>query len=109
MHTHTSNKKVLYHCRVWSASINLNSLKLWYLLLPLSEPSTGLPTRIKRFTLLRSPLGNKTAKDQFERREYRGYFSIQSEHACKILAFIDTLGHFNGVRFKMIISRSMSR
>nr|QWK44229.1 ribosomal protein S10 [Akkesiphycus lubricus] len=99
-------KSLTFNCKVWSTSTDLSSLKLWYLLLPLSAPSTGLSTRIKRFTLLRSPLGNKTSKDQFERREYRGYFHIQSKHACEILSLVHALRYSNGVRFKMVVSRS---
>nr|YP_011008244.1 ribosomal protein S10 [Halosiphon tomentosus]WBP70145.1 ribosomal protein S10 [Halosiphon tomentosus] len=95
------SKDYIYKCEVWSLSTNLASLKLWVFLLPLSFSCTGLSTRLKRFTLLRSPLGNKTAKDQFERREYRGYFCIESKKASKILALISVLRHLNGVKYKV--------
>lgn len=96
-------KSIIYICKVWSMSTDFKSLNYLALLLPLSIPSTGLPTSIKCFTLLRSPLGNKAAKDQFERREYRSYFIIKSRSSLKILAFIDILKYLNGVKFKVVL------
>nr|YP_011008209.1 ribosomal protein S10 [Eisenia bicyclis]WBP70110.1 ribosomal protein S10 [Eisenia bicyclis]BBN45144.1 ribosomal protein S10 [Eisenia bicyclis]BBN45147.1 ribosomal protein S10 [Eisenia bicyclis] len=98
-----SQKNIIYICKVWSVSTDFKSLNFWSLLLPLFISSTGLSTRIKRFTLLRSPLGNKTAKDQFERREYRSYFTLKSQNPAKILAFIDILKYLNGVKFKVLL------
>jgi len=102
-------KSIIYICKVWSVSTDLKSLNSLSLLLPLSISSTGLSTRIKRFTLLRSPLGNKAAKDQFERLEYRSYFSIKSRNPAKILAFIDTLRYLNGVKFKIVLQEKSSK
>nr|QWK44743.1 ribosomal protein S10 [Pelagophycus porra] len=96
-------KSIIYICEVWSVSTDFKSLNSLSLLLPLSICSTGLYTKIKRFTLLRSPLGNKAAKDQFERREYRSYFTIRSQSPSKILAFIDILKYLNGVKFKVVL------
>nr|YP_003288885.1 ribosomal protein S10 [Saccharina coriacea]BAI48737.1 ribosomal protein S10 [Saccharina coriacea] len=96
-------KSIIYICKVWSVSTDFKSLNSLVLLLPLSISSTGLSRRIKRFTLLRSPLGNKAAKDQFERREYRRYFAITSQSPAKILAFIDILKYLNGVKFKVVL------
>nr|BBN45141.1 ribosomal protein S10 [Ecklonia arborea] len=96
-------KNIIYICKVWSVSTDFKSLNFLSSLLPLFISSTGLSTRIKRFTLLRSPLGNKTAKDQFERREYRSYFTLKSQNPAKILAFIDILTYLNGVKFKVIL------
>nr|QWK44857.1 ribosomal protein S10 [Pterygophora californica] len=96
-------KSMIYICQVWSVSTDFKSLNSLSLLLPLSISSTGLSTRIKRFTLLRSPLGNKAAKDQFERREYRSYFTIKSQSPAKILAFIEILRYLNGVKFKVVL------
>nr|BDG66214.1 ribosomal protein S10 [Eisenia sp. Galapagos] len=96
-------KNIIYICKVWSVSTDFKSLNFLSLLLPLFISSTGLSTRIKRFTLLRSPLGNKTAKDQFERREYRSYFTLKSQNPAKILAFIEILKYLNGVKFKVIL------
>lgn len=97
-------KKKLYKCKVWSSSTNLKSLKLWLLLLPVSCYSTGLSTNIKRFTLLRSPLGNKKSKDQFERREYRNYFEFVSDKPFKALAVVEVLRYSVGVKSKVILS-----
>ena len=58
---------------------------------------------MKRFTLLCSPLGNKTSKDQFERREYRIYFRVESKKPSFILAYMNTLTYFNEVKYKVII------
>ncbi len=95
-------KEKTYICEVWSSSTDLKSLKAWLFLLPLSRPCTGLSTKIKRFTLLRSPLGNKTSKDQFERREYRSYFSFESKNPSKILAVLDVLKYSNDVKSKIL-------
>lgn len=98
-------KNTIYFCEVWSSSIDLKSLKSCLLLLPLPRPCTGLSTKIKRFTLLRSPLGNKKSKDQFERREYRSYFFFQSNKACQILKILDLLKLSSGIKFKIAIKR----
>lgn len=96
-------KNNIYTCEVWSSSVDLKSLKSWLLLLPLSRPCTGLSTKIKRFTLFRSPLGNKTAKDQFERREYRSYFYFTSKNPSKILAILEVLKYSHGVKSKIVV------
>ena len=96
------NKNTMYLCEVWTSSTNLNSLKLYLLLLPLSCIQTGLPTKIKRFTLLRSPLGNKKSKDQFEKREYKNFFSFESKDPSKILALLEILGHSSNIKSKII-------
>lgn len=95
-------KKRTYICKVWSTSVDLKSLKTWFLLLPLSRPHTGLSTKIKRFTLFRSPLGNKTSKDQFERREYRSYVFFKSKNPSKILALLNILRYSNSVKSKIL-------
>lgn len=95
-------KENIYICKVWSSSIDLKSLKTWFLLLPLSCSYTGLSTTKKRFTLVRSPLGNKRSKDQFERREYRGFFSFESKNPSRILAILNVLRHSNGVKSKVL-------
>lgn len=96
------NKNIIYTCEVWTSSTNLNSLKIYSLLLPLSRISTGLPTKIKRFTLLSSPLGNKRSKDQFERREYISFFSFQSKDSSKILALLDILQRSSNIKSKIV-------
>ena len=97
-----SLKKKTYICEVWSSSVDLKSLKIWFLLLPLSRSCTGLSTKIKRFTLIRSPLGNKKSKDQFERKEYRSYFSFESRDLPKILKMLDILKYSSGVISKVL-------
>nr|NP_150419.1 ribosomal protein S10 [Pylaiella littoralis]AAC23954.1 ribosomal protein S10 [Pylaiella littoralis]CAC50860.1 ribosomal protein S10 [Pylaiella littoralis] len=99
---HLTNKK--YICEVWFSSTNLKSLKYCLLLLPRPCFSTGLSTSRKRFTLLRSPLGNKTSKDQFERREYRNYLYFFSDKPYKVLAFLDVLRYSIGVKSKIVLS-----
>nr|ANS57877.1 ribosomal protein S10 [Pleurocladia lacustris] len=95
-------KKNLYICEIWVSSNNKNSLKLWSSLLPLSGDHTGLCTEIKRFTLLRSPLGNKTSKDQFERRECRSYFVLESKDPFKLLSLLSILKYSANVKLKII-------
>lgn len=97
-----SKKKKIYICEVWFSSTDLKSLKSCFLLLPFSRHYTGLSTKIKRFTLIRSPLGNKTSKDQFERREYRNYFSFESKNPSKILAILDIFKYSNDVKLKVL-------
>ena len=97
-------KQFTYRCDVRSLSTNLESLRLWFLLIPIAQPPAGFPPLVKKFTLLRSPLGNKTSKDQFERRAYRGYFWVESKDACEILAIVDVLRHMNGVKCKINVS-----
>ncbi|CAM9550927.1 unnamed protein product [Ectocarpus sp. 4 AP-2014] len=96
------NKNSIYTCEVWISSTNLKSLKTYSLLLPLSCTSTGLPTKIKRFTLLRSPLGNKSSKDQFERREYKSFMSFQSKDYLSILALLDILQRSSNIKSKIV-------
>nr|WVH38401.1 ribosomal protein S10 [Colpomenia sinuosa] len=101
-------KKIIYSCEVWSTSTDLISLKYWSLLLPLFRSSTGLSTKIKRFTLLRSPLGNKASKDQFERREYKSYFFFKSENSSEILALLDILRYSSGVKSKILLKTAIN-
>lgn len=75
------------------------------MLLPSLVSSTGLSKKVKRFTLLRSPLGNKTSKDQFERIEYSNYFFMESHNACTILQLLDVLNHLNDIKFKVKVSK----
>ncbi|CAM9135245.1 unnamed protein product [Ectocarpus fasciculatus] len=97
-----SNKNIMYTCEVWTSSTNLSSLKIYSMLLPLSRISTGLPTKIKRFTLLRSPLGNKRSKDQFERREYKSFLSFQSKDPSRILGLLYILQRSSNIKSKIV-------
>jgi len=102
MEYYNKNKNTIYICEIWASSTNLNSLKAYSLLLPLSYISIALPTKIKRFTLLRSPLGNKKSKDQFERREYKSFFSFQSKDPSKILALLSILQRSSNIKSKIM-------
>lgn len=99
-----SLKKNIYTCKIWSSSISLKSLKSWLLLLPLPCFSTGLSTKIKRFTLVRSPLGNKKSKEQFERREYRNLYIFVSDKPDKVLAFLDILRYSADIKLKVVLN-----
>nr|QWK45011.1 ribosomal protein S10 [Analipus japonicus] len=90
-----------YGCRIWCCTSNLLGLRLLLLLLPLSPFCVGLPTQTKKFTLLRSPLGNSRAKDHFERREFKAYVYFESDKVGKILALIAVLGHCPGIKYRV--------
>ena len=42
-----------------------------------------MPAHIKRFTLLKSPHVNKTAREQFEIRIHTGVFNVKSSNTSK--------------------------
>jgi len=90
----------IYSCSIWVQSTSLKSLKLWVYSLPLLPICFNLPIKIKRFTLLSSPLGSKTAKDQYEKREYCCYLLVHSKKASKILAFLDVINQVTNVKIK---------
>ena len=94
-------KKSLYICQVWCSSTSLKDLKSWVLVLPHYCKVTGLSTKKTRFTLIRSPLGNKKSKDQFELREYKNYFSIKANSPSQILFFLSLLRLSSGVKLKV--------
>nr|YP_011008383.1 ribosomal protein S10 [Sporochnus bolleanus]WBP70354.1 ribosomal protein S10 [Sporochnus bolleanus] len=91
----------IYRCDVWSGSSDLGNIKLWFLLLPFTSFFMGLPSRKIRVTLLRSPLGNKTSKDQFEKREHRYHYYIQSKDPAVFLAFLGLISQLQGVKYKI--------
>lgn len=105
----SSKTSTLYSCKIWFSSTDLKYLRSWVLLLPLTKDFTGLPTKINRFTLFRSPLGNKKAKDQFERREYKGFLSLDYNKPEKILMLLDLLGRFNVIKSKVLVEASPMR
>nr|YP_009154087.1 ribosomal protein S10 [Turbinaria ornata]AJF48275.1 ribosomal protein S10 [Turbinaria ornata] len=98
----------VYKCEVWSLSANIKSLKLLFFLFPFFQKYRGLSINIKRFTLLRSPLGNKRSKDQFEKREHRAYFCIESSKPSNILACVHILTFLNEVKCKVKVSNKLS-
>lgn len=95
-----------YSCFIWVQSTSLKSLKLWVCSLPLSPICFNLPIRLKRFTLVRSPLGNKTSKEQYEKREYCAYLHVSSKEAPEILAFLELTQQVIGVKIKCCLSLS---
>lgn len=97
-------KNQIYSCSIWVQSTSLKSLKLWVYSLPLLPTCFNLPIKIKRFTLLCSPLGNKTAKDQYEKREHCFYLHVSSKKASKILAFLDVIHQITNVKIKCCFS-----
>ena len=98
----------VYKCEVWSSSANIRSLKLLFFLLPFFQRYRGLSINIKRFTLLKSPLGNKRSKDQFEKREHRVYFYLESSKPSNILACVHILTFLNEVKCKVKVSNKLS-
>lgn len=93
----------VYFCNIWVQSTSLKSLKLWVSSLPMNPVYLGLPTKIKRFTVFRSPLGNKTAKDQYEKREYCLFISIRSKKASRVLAFLGVAQQIINIKVKSSI------
>nr|YP_009330438.1 ribosomal protein S10 [Coccophora langsdorfii]ANS72210.1 ribosomal protein S10 [Coccophora langsdorfii] len=102
------SRTLVYRCEIWSLSANIKSLKLLSLLLPFFQPYRGLSINVKRFTLLRSPLGNKRSKDQFEKREHRAYFYVESSKPSEILACVHVLALLNEVKCKVKVSNRLS-
>nr|YP_009049454.1 ribosomal protein S10 [Sargassum muticum]YP_010381331.1 ribosomal protein S10 [Sargassum kjellmanianum]UVW81865.1 ribosomal protein S10 [Sargassum siliquastrum]AIE46250.1 ribosomal protein S10 [Sargassum muticum]UDH59716.1 ribosomal protein S10 [Sargassum kjellmanianum]UQV81249.1 ribosomal protein S10 [Sargassum muticum] len=98
----------VYKCEVWSSSANIKSLKLLLFLLPFFQRFRGLSINIKRFTLLKSPLGNKKSKDQFEKCEHRMYFYLESSKPSNILACVHILAFLNEVKCKVKVSNKVS-
>ena len=98
----------IYSCKILLQSSDLKNLRLLSILLPIKTIYTGLPTKTNRFTLLRSPLGNKKSKDQFEYREYRGVFVIKSDKPKSILLLLDILKNFCVVKSKVIVNFCVS-
>nr|YP_009128342.1 ribosomal protein S10 [Sargassum thunbergii]AJP09395.1 ribosomal protein S10 [Sargassum thunbergii] len=99
---------LVYKCEVWSSSANIKSLKILLFLLPFFQRFRGLSINIKKFTLLKSPLGNKRSKDQFEKREHRVYFYLESSKPSNILACVHILTFLNEVKCKVKVSNKVS-
>lgn len=103
------NNISLYKCEVWVQSTSLKSLKLWHSVLPFSSNYVGLPLRLKRFTLIKSPLGNKQSKDQFEKREYCIHFVILTKNASMLYMFLDIIKEVINVKVKLICTINFSK
>lgn len=86
-----------------SQSRNLEVLKNWLSILPTNIYGTYLTYKTKRFTLLRSPLGNKTAKDQFEFRKYANLIEIHGDKIGDALLFLDLIQKPVGINIKLTL------
>ena len=67
-----------------------------------SSPLERLPEHPTAFALVEE-LKTVTTKGQFEKREYRIYFRVESKKSSFILAYINTLTYFNEVKYKVRI------
>ncbi|CAL8412628.1 unnamed protein product [Dictyota dichotoma] len=94
-----------YCCKLVVKSTQLLNIRQWLFVLPINFLFVGLPIKIRRFTLLRSPLGNKKSKDQFELREYGVGVKIVASNISVILRFLDVVQNPVGVKLKIEISR----
>ena len=95
-----------YCCELVVKSTHPLNIKQWVFVLPTNKKIfVGLPIRIRRFTLLRSPLGNKKSKDQFELKEYGVCVRVVTTNISFILYLLDVARNPVGVKLKMKISR----
>jgi len=94
-----------YCCELVVKSTQLLSMKRWMSVISTDFLSVGLPIKIQRFTLLRSPLGNKKSKDQFELREYGVRIKVVTNNISFILYFLDVIRNPAGVKLRIKISR----
>lgn len=94
-----------YCCELVVKSTKLLNINQWMFALSTDFLSVGLPVKIRRFTLLRSPLGNKKSKDQFELREYGVRVRVVAKNISFILCFLDAIRNPVGVNLKIKISR----
>lgn len=94
-----------YCCELIVKSTQLLNLKRWVSIIPINFLFVGLPIKIRRFTLLRSPLGNKKSKYQFELKEYGVCVKIITNNISFILYLLDVIRNPVGVKLKLKISR----
>lgn len=95
-----------FKCEILAKSTTLDTLQLWINLLPSIDKlfCGGLPTIKKRFTVLKSPLGNKRAKDQYQFCEYSYYVCLNSTNPDILLLFLDLIKKSIGVKLKITLS-----
>ena len=103
------SRKPVYKCEILSLSANIKSLKLLSFLLPFYQSYKGLSSDVKRFTLFRSPLGNKRSKEQFEKYEHRAHFFMESSKPSGILAYVYILNFLNDVKCKVKVSNRLTQ
>lgn len=94
-----------FKCEILAKSTTLNNLQLWLSLLPSADKLfyLGLPVKQKRFTLLKSPLGNKQAKDQYQLYEYSCYVRLKNNNPYIVLSFLDLMKKSIGVKLKITL------
>nr|YP_010032406.1 ribosomal protein S10 [Schizocladia ischiensis]QOW07620.1 ribosomal protein S10 [Schizocladia ischiensis] len=103
-----------FQCDVLYQSTSPQSLREWLMLLPMesfdSMKIVGLPKNLKRFTVLRSPLGNKKAKDQYEHIQYGGLLRLTTREPVLLLRFLQSISSSGllKLRIKVTIPGSSS-
>lgn len=105
MEIYSNSLKTAYSCEIWLRATDLGVLNRCHELLPKRFGFKRLALSIKRFTLLRSPLGSKKAKDQYEHCEYGVLISLQDSKACTVLSFLEILYLLPGVKAKILVSK----
>lgn len=94
-----------FKCEILAKSTTLSDLLIWLNLFPIDNFFyLGLPIGKKRFTILKSPLGNKRAKDQYELCEYSYYIRIINPNPAILLLFLDLIKKSGGVKLKISLS-----
>lgn len=101
-------KYPFYQCHISVKSNCLNQLKTWFFL-TFGFEVCPLKLKIKRFTLLRSPLGNKRAKDQFEAKEWSTSITVESKNPSYILFFCQTILIPLGLKKKIRLTKSYKK
>nr|YP_011008072.1 ribosomal protein S10 [Dictyotopsis propagulifera]WBP69938.1 ribosomal protein S10 [Dictyotopsis propagulifera] len=91
----------MYSCQIWVKSIDIKNINLWIKLLPLKFILSPLPVKVKRFTLLRSPLGNKKSKEQYQLVEHGIYLLIFDSKASNLLYFLEIIRKTVNVKLKI--------
>jgi len=98
--------KPVFQCDLVVKSTTLKNLQLWINVLPFNNfLSLGLLPSIKRFTLVKSPLGNKRAKDQYQIFEYKYYIRLKHQNPIILLSFLEIIQYPVGVGIKANFSK----
>lgn len=105
VNTSSISLKTVYTCEIWLRSTDLDILDQCHKTFPKNCNFSRLALSVKRFTLLRSPLGNKKSKDQYEHKEYGIYVSIKALEACIVLSFVELLYLLPGIKSKILVSK----
>ena len=99
-------KVATFKCELLVKSTTLNYLQLWIRVLSFNNlVKFGLSPSIKRFTVLKSPLGNKRSKDQYLVSEYRYYVCLKTLNPSILLYFLDIVKSPIGVGIKVNVCK----